>query len=225
MRRSKKVFFLVNAMSEFDFHELCREILSDVTVSAGDRLPASLDDYDLVVLWCYRKIVPGLASRRNVMVFHSSDLPDGKGWAPIYYAIAQRRPYFTITGIRPDDEMDSGDVVVKARFRLQADHTAAIVRQWDKRITVMLIAHVLERFDGRPITGVPQRSGGSVSLRRRPDDSAVSLDARLEDIVDHLKACESSHPAYFILEGKKMILHVAPAEPPAFPNDLEVEFF
>ena len=50
-----KIFFLINEFDEFNFHELIEKHLDDVNVTIGNTLPVHTDEYDLVVLWNYRK--------------------------------------------------------------------------------------------------------------------------------------------------------------------------
>jgi hypothetical protein len=94
----RKVFLLVNALEEFTFGALVREVLPGVRVTVGEDFPAHPEDHDLVVLWSIRRLVPRAAGCRNAIVFHSSDLPRGRGWAPVYHAIASGLELYTITG-------------------------------------------------------------------------------------------------------------------------------
>ena len=221
----KKVMFLVNSLEEFDFGAEAKELLPETHITVGESLPDRCEDFQLVVLWSFRKLLPQVAGRSNVVVFHSSDLPAGRGWAPIYHALATGQETFTISGILPMAEADTGDVVAKARFRIRPEHTAENLRRWDHRISLLLSAKLLERFPDGRLRGKPQAGPASWYSRRRPEQNEVPLDKPLGELVPHLRACEARHPAFFLYQGIRYDIRIAPAAPPPFPADLEFEFY
>ena len=221
----KKVFFLVNKISEFNFNDLLEKYISDCKVTIGENLPSHSEDYDLIVLWNYRKILQNVAGKKNIILFHGSDLPEGKGWAPIFNSIRSGNPFYVISGLFADQHVDSGDIIVKARFKIQDNYTAEFIRQLDSEISIRLIKDILLKFQGTEIKGKKQGGSGSFNSRRKPEDNEVRLNAKLEEIIDHLRACEKSHPAFFLYRGIKYRIHIEPFVSPPFPEDLEVNFY
>ena len=106
----QKIFFLVNDFSEFDFNEYLKKHLTHVEITVGNSLPSNTDDFDLIILWSYRKIIKNIENKNNIILFHSTDLPKGKGWAPIYYSIFNNEKFFTISGITASNKVDSGKI-------------------------------------------------------------------------------------------------------------------
>lgn len=221
----KKIFFLINHLDEFDFYEFVKKHLTDMNVSVGDSLPSHIEEYDLIILWSYRKIIPNISNRKNIIIFHSSDLPDGKGWAPIYYSISKGLEYYTISGILPSDEVDSGDIIVKARFKMKDNYTAEIIRRWDQEISIILITKILEKFNGKEIRGKKQEGVGSFYPKRKPVDNEIDVKSSISDILLHLRACERQHPPFFVYNKTKYFITLEPEIIPDFPNDLEITFF
>jgi methionyl-tRNA formyltransferase len=221
----RKVFFLVNSMAEFDFADALAELLPGVEARAGDAFPTDPGAYDLIVLWSVRKLLPQASGKDNVIVFHSSDLPLGKGWAPVYNAIARGQERFTITGILPVAEADAGDIVVKASFRLRPEYTAASLRAFDHRLCLLMIGGLLRRFPDGRLRGGRQSGPGSWYPKRKPEDNAVDPARPLLELMPHLRACEPRHPAFFEYQGVKYLVQVTPEVPPAFPDDVEYEFY
>jgi methionyl-tRNA formyltransferase len=221
----KKIFFLVNSLTEFTFGDLVKKYFAGIHISVGESPPLHTEEYDLVVLWSYRKIMPDVAGKRNIILFHSTDLPEGRGWAPIYYALSRGSEFFVVSGILAAEEVDKGDVIVKARFRIKDNYTAEVIRQWDNEISIMLTKDILMRFEGGEIRGIRQVGDGSYYPRRNPEDNEIPLDARLCDIIGHLRGCEKSHPAFFYYRQTKYLINVEPERKPEFPDDLEITFF
>ena len=73
----KKIFFLVNKKDEFSSENYLEKHLKNFEIHIEDTLPENLDNYDLIVLWSYRKILKNISHRKNIIIFHSSDLPQG----------------------------------------------------------------------------------------------------------------------------------------------------
>lgn len=221
----RSVYFALNELREFTCVEQTERLLPGVSVVAGKGMPPNPEDYDLVVLWSYRKVVSGLSARKNVVVFHSSDLPEGRGWAPIYHAVADARPFYTISGILAAPQVDAGDLLVKARFAMRPEYTADVLRAWDAEISIRLVASLLERLGGSGLHGASQQGEGTYYPRRSPEDNEVTLTTPLGDLVPHLRACEAQHPAFFYSDGVKYVITVRPDHEPQFPDDLVITFF
>jgi len=219
------VLFIVNSMEDFARHDLLKKYLSSADVRFAEALPEHTEDCRLIVLWSYRKIIAGIAEKRNIIVFHSSDLPEGRGWAPIYHAVRENAPFYVVSGIRAVEPVDSGEIIVRARFKMRPDYTAEILRRWDEEICILLISMLLERLGEEGLKGRPQVGESSFRPRRRPEENEILLSQRLEDLIPHLRACEPGHPAFFHYHGVKYVLSIEPVPCPPFPADLEVVFY
>lgn len=221
----KRVFFLVNKIDEFNFCQYIEKYLNEISVIVGDSLPEHTDEYDLIVLWSYRKIIKKIPNGKNIILFHSSDLPDGKGWAPIYYSIRSGLEHFTISGILADERVDSGDIIVKAKFRIKDNYTAEHIRKWDHEISIILVKKILERFANGKIRGEKQEEVGTSNPRRKPDENRIDLKSRFEQTINHLRACEKNHPAFFYYNQTKYNITIEPETEPDFPADLKIKFY
>ncbi|MCX5796585.1 MAG: hypothetical protein NTY77_13910 [Elusimicrobia bacterium] len=221
----RKVFILLNTLDEYTFSDTLKRYLGDAVISIGDILPENRAEYDLIVPWCYRKKIPNLTKNTNVVVFHSSDLPSGKGWAPIFHTIMEGLEHYTVSGMLASDEIDAGDIVVKAKFGMKDGYTADILRVWDIEITARLMRAILDRFVGRPITGMKQTGRGTYRPRRTPADNRLRPDMKVRDVIKLLRACEKRHPAFLVCGETTFNLRAEPAVRPEFPDDLEITFY
>lgn len=221
----KKVFFLVNKLEEFDFQQYLNKYLADVNITVGESLPIDTDYYDLIILWNYRKILKNIFDKKNIILFHSTNLPQGKGWAPIYYTLTKGLEQYTISGIFAADEVDSGDIIVQAKFKIKDNYTAEIIREWDDEICIMLIKKIFEIFQEKEIKGRKQQGVSSFNTRRKPEDNEINPNVKFADVISHLRACEKKHPAFFVYKGTKYLITVEPETKPTFPDDLEIIFY
>jgi len=219
-----RIFFLVNRLAEFDFEEFLSKHMQECLFTIGESMPLHPEEFRLIVLWSYRKILREIPPTGNVILFHSSALPVGKGWAPIYHAIADGYDFYTITGVFAAPEVDSGDIIVKARFQIRSHYTATILRSFDKEISIMMIAAILQRFRDSPIIGMPQSGIGSYNHRRMPKDNEIDTIKPFVELIPHLRACDRRSPAYFVHQGCKYFVEVFPEREAQFPDDLEITF-
>ena len=220
----KRILFVVNNDREFDCSELLVKYLDGWETEIATELPATPSDYQLIILWNYRKIIKNIPEPNNVIIFHSSDLPEGRGWAPIHYTITEQKEFYVICGIMAAPEVDCGDIVVKARFRILPNHTATILRRFDNEITIMAIRKILERFKGSPLKGAPQRGQATYRSRRSKEDNIFDVNRPFYELISHFRACEPSAPAAFHYRGEMYSVTVSPMSAPAFPEDVEFIF-
>lgn len=222
----KKIFFVVNSPEEFRFEKYLKEYLSETEVNIGESLPEDTSAYDLIILWSLRRILKDVEKEKNIILFHSTDLPDGKGWAPIYNTVAKGKENYVISGIRAANKVDSGEIVMKAVFKMKPSYTAPKLREWDVKIMFMMIQKLLEHMKpGEALKGAPQQGEETYNQKRKKEDNEIFIDAPLKDVMNHLRACEASHPAFFIYKGVRYNIMIEPETVPEFPEDLEIIFY
>jgi methionyl-tRNA formyltransferase len=221
----KKVFFLVNKISSVNFSGVIEKYLSDCSVFIGTILPQNPEEFDLIVLWSYRKKLKHLGNKGNIILFHSSALPEGRGWAPIYNSIASGMNSYTISGIFAAEEIDAGDIIVQAKFAIKDNYIASDLRRWDAEISIMLVGLILQRMDSMPIQGKKQEGLPSFWPRRRLEENEININLQFSELIPHLRACEDDHPAFFWLGNTKYLVSVRAENAAQFPEDIEVTFY
>jgi methionyl-tRNA formyltransferase len=220
----EEVFFLVEDVSSTNIEPYIERHLQRYAVTIGDQLPEQPHGFRLIVLWNLHRVIKDLPPTSNIVVFHSSDLPVGRGWAPIYHTLADGLEQHVISAIFAAPKVDCGEVIAKARFRVQPCHTAEIMREIDEEICILMAAAILEKFCGRDIVGVPQIGEPTYYSRRTPADSEVDPQKSLIEILPHLRACGASHPAFFDWQGCRYYLDIKTAGTKSIPEDLLITF-
>ena len=170
--------------------------------------------YDVVFLLSYRKIIPESVLDRvhgKVVVFHSSDMPAGRGWAPIYTAINSGKKIHTITMCYAAKEVDAGLILAKARSKIHKNYTASMLRKIGQAMISYLIGRYALRFDGEKPPGTPQKGISTYIKRRTFKDGGINPRKTFKKIIPHLLASEETHPAFFIHENETFYLNVVSA--------------
>jgi methionyl-tRNA formyltransferase len=218
-----KIYFLLNDLKDFNAKSYFETHLPSCEIFLGTCFPKNPRYFDLIVPWNYQKIIKNYYS--NIVIFHSSDLPKGKGWAPIFNAFDKELDEYVISAILLDKCVDSGDIIAKAKFKMKNTYTAKFIRLVDEEVTMMMIARILKKFKGVKLVGIKQDSGKENYYKRRyPEDNKLNINSNLQELIPVLKGCEANHPAFFEYNGDKFIISIEPQSPPVFPDDLKVTF-
>jgi len=219
-----KVHFVVEPNGDARLHDLVEKHLVAIDVSISERLPEYPSSYSLIILWNLHHLIRDLPATRNVVVFHSSDLPLGRGWAPLYHALANSQSKHVITAILADTEVDAGEIIAKARFEMQPFFVSDTLREIDEEICILMAAAIVKRYGDQEIKGIQQNGETSCYPRRRPEDNEVDIHRPFVELIPHMRGCGSAHPAFFYWQGCKYLIELKPEDTPNSPPDLKIEF-
>lgn len=173
-------------------------------------------------------------SKKGIFVFHSSDLPKGKGWAPIFWTIMEGKDLI-ISMIKAVEKIDEGPLICRGKLPLHGWETEKEVRSLDKALTIIMLEHFLVKiFQNKEVTvGIKQEGKGSWKSRRSPSDSEITFNENAEYLSRFLRAIPDSAPAFTKINGRKFLILVKEAGPEHWVNlsleerikSSEIEFF
>ena len=221
-----RTLILVNRLEEFDFENKLNHYLPPdrFDVAVADSFPEDATKFDLIFPFNYRKIIKGASLAGNVIVMHASELPEGRGWAPIYYAFSKNKNEYVVSGIFAAEDFDSGDIIIRARIKIAPGYTARFIRAIDKEIFLLLIAKIFEQWPKGKPTGIKQTGSPSCHPRRYPKDNEIDIKKPLIDLISHLRGTEPQHPAFFFYEGEKYLIEITPELVPKKPCQVTIEY-
>lgn len=222
----KKICILLNNIKEYDFEDLSNIYLKKekFDISITDKFPGDPGSFDLIIPWSYRKIIRDFKQSKNIVIIHSSELPHGRGWAPIYYSIKEEQSDYVISCIFANDEVDKGDIIIKASFPILPEYTATFLRKVDREISFLLIKKISDKWlNGKIITN-KQHGAESYRPRRYPDDNEIKISNSLKSLLPHLRAVENNNPAFFYYKDIKYLISISPEKEPEFPNKIKIEY-
>ena len=221
-----RILILVNQLEEFDFEKELNYYLPPdrFDVSIAGSFPGDAAKFDLIFPFNYRKIIKGASLAGNIIVMHASELPEGRGWAPIYYTFSKNKNEYVVSGIFAAEDFDSGDIIIRARIKIAPGYTAHFIRAIDKEIFLLLIAKIFEQWPkGNPV-GIKQMGFPSYYPRRHPKDNEIDINKPLINLIPHLRGTEPQHPAFFFYEGEKYLIGITPESVPKKPCQVTIEY-
>ena len=222
----KKICFLFNNIKEYNFKNLVKLYLpkKNFDISLSTVFPKNFKSFDLIIPWSYKKIIKGKKKLSNTIIIHSSNLPKGRGWAPIYHSVRDGHSDYTISSIFASKDVDKGNIIVKASFPILPEYTAKYLREVDTEISILLIRKIFDKWQNSQITSKKQIGIGSYHPRRFPKDNEVKINYSLKKILPHIRAVENNNPAFFYFKNVKYIIKVYPENEPDFPKKIKIEY-
>lgn len=149
-----------------------------------------------------------LAKNRHNFVVHESDLPLGKGFAPMAWQILEGANPIPICLIEATSEVDAGPIWIRDEIVLEGWELCDDWRDVQGRKTVQLCLRCVESYG--TIEPCLQRGASTFYPRRTPSDSELDPAKSLEEQFHLLRVVDNArYPAFFFLNGKKYRLEIS----------------
>lgn len=177
------------------------------TNAGGDKaqLVRSYDDLGsgtvALFLGCTRLAAPEvLARNRRNLVIHESDLPRGRGFAPMTWQILEGANEIPVLLIEAAAEADSGPILGRRTVRLRGDELIGETRSAVGAAYIELFEEFLEASS--PPEGEPQCGAPTRYRRRGPLDSRLDPLRTLAEQFALLRVVDNErYPAFFEYAG------------------------
>ncbi len=159
------------------------------------------------------KITPPeiLARNQRNLVAHESDLPKGRGFAPLTSQIISGKQKIPICLLEAMEQPDSGPIIYRDTLEFEGHELNCELRQTQGLATTRLC----RRFLAEPVPpmGTPQSGEDSTYARRRPMDSRLEPELSIAVQFDLLRTVDNErYPAFFDWRGHRYILSVHKSE-------------
>ncbi len=167
---------------------------------------------DAVLARTYEEIAPGAValflgcvglarpeivarSRRN-LVIHESDLPKGRGFAPMTWQVLEGRAEIPVCLIEAAESADAGPIVARRTLKFAGHELIGEMREALGNAYLDLAAEYLAA--SAPPVGVPQQGEPSRYRRRTPKDSRLDPQRTIADQFALLRVVDNErYPAFF----------------------------
>jgi len=162
----------------------------------------------LFLISCHQIVGRHVRQRyRHSLVIHASDLPRGRGWSPLAWAILEGANEVVVTMLNAEDALDSGDIWAQRRLCFDGTelHDEINSRLFDAEIALMDWA--LDHCDiatARAQVGEP-----SYYAKRKPADSEIDPARPLVEAFELLRVADPNrYPAFFEFRGQKYRIRI-----------------
>ena len=167
-------------------------------------------DFDIIFILSYHKIIPMdiLKKNKHNIVIHASDLPKGKGWAPMFWQVLESKYKIPFTMFEASIGVDDGDVYMQETLELTGYELNDILRDKQANFIIEMCLKFLDNYDTYRIAK-KQQGKESFYLKRSAKDSELDIDKTIKEQFNLLRIVDNeNYPAFFEIDGHKYILKV-----------------
>ena len=167
---------------------------------------------DLFILAGYGKILTQkIIDIANLMSInlHAGKLPNYRGSSPMNWALINGDDSFTLSIIKIDAGVDSGDIVMERTFDVSVDYTIRDLHAVANEQFPLMLLEVVSQLEGGGYVLAPQNTAqASYYPLRFPDDGLVLWDVHTAlQVHNRIRALTEPYPCAFTLfNGKRVKL-------------------
>jgi len=169
-----------------------------------------LDARDIVIVLSYTRILDRAFLDRNglTVVVHESDLPKGRGFAPVQWQILAGATTIPICLLEAGDAVDSGDIFVRDTFEVPETALYPEIRARQAQATRRIVERFLAIYPD--VSREKQTGDPTIYPRRRPADAELDVDRTIAEQFDLMRiANNDGWPSFFFIRGKKYVVRIS----------------
>ncbi|MCK9492378.1 MAG: methionyl-tRNA formyltransferase [Sulfurimonas sp.] len=172
------------------------------------------ESYDVVFILSYHQIIKDEYLRKNKhnIVVHASDLPKGKGWAPLFWQVLEDKNIIPFTMFEASSGVDDGDIYMQKDLVLDGYELNDELRQSQAKHTIDMCLEFLNNYDTFKI---PKEQTGAETFYKKRDvqDSELDIGKTIKEQFNLLRIVDNeNYPAFFEINGHKYILKIQKAK-------------
>lgn len=167
------------------------------------------ESYQIVFILSYFRLIEEefLKLHKHNLVVHESDLPKGRGWAPLFWQILEGKNRIPIVLFEAQAGADEGDIYLKDFIELTGHELHDEIRHLQAEKTISLCNRFLVEYSD--IKPVKQQGEPTVYPKRTPKDSQLDIDKTIDEQFNLLRIVNNEQfPAFFYKNGHKYILKI-----------------
>jgi len=165
--------------------------------------------FEIVFILSYLRIIEKayLAKHKHNLVVHESDLPEGRGWAPLFWQILEGKNKIPVVLFEASESADDGDIYIKDYISLKGTELHDEIREKQAVKTTELCLRFLEKITY--LVPVKQKGTPTFYKRRTPKDSRLDTNKSIMEQFNLLRTVNNQgYPAYFHHKNSRYILKI-----------------
>ena len=170
--------------------------------------------FDIVFILSYHKLIPleQLNNNKHNIVIHASDLPSGKGWAPMFWQILEGKENIIFSMFEISDGVDNGDIYMKKELSLTGYELNNELRMKQANFIIDMCLDFYDHYDTYKFP-IAQKGRESFYKKRTAQDSLLNIHKTINEQFNLLRIVDNeNYPAYFYKNNKKYILKIEEAD-------------
>ena len=164
------------------------------------------------MLGCTKIVSPEILKKnRHNLVVHESNLPEGRGLAPMTWQIIEGKNKIPVCLVEAADEVDSGLIWIKDEIKLHGTELSGEWRALQGNKTIELCKKFIYSYG--QLTPTEQTGQGNWYSKRSWEDSELDPDKTLAEQFALLRVVDNdAYPAFFNYKGRSYKLTIEPMD-------------
>ena len=148
-----------------------------------------------------------LNENKFVIIIHESNLPKGKGFAPVQWQIINKKNKIPVTMIKADLKIDSGDIIARKNIILKGNELYDEIRSKQFKVTEKLIFDFIKKYP--KIKFKPQKGKETFFKKRFESNSELDINKTIKSQFNLLRISNNKEwPAFFKIRNNTYILKI-----------------
>jgi len=168
-----------------------------------------IKDYEIVFILNYTKILKKNFLKKNLLnlIIHASDLPKGKGFAPLQWQILEKKNKINICLFEAIEKFDSGRIFLKDYVLLKGDELYNEIRYHQSKVIFKMIKFFLKKYPN--VTSKKQIGKSTFYKKRYPKDSELNINTSIKKQFNKMRIANNEKwPNFFYYKNKKFIIKI-----------------
>lgn len=170
--------------------------------------------FDIVFILSYHKIISKeyLSRNNHNIVIHASALPQGKGWAPMFWQILEGKNQIPFSMFEASMGVDNGDIYMQKTLELTGHELSNELRKKQANFTISMCIEFLNNYEKFKF---PKQQIGNESFyeKRNSKNSKLDINKPIKEQFNLLRIVDNKeYPAFFTIDGHKYKLTIEKME-------------
>jgi len=167
------------------------------------------NNFPVVFILSYFKIINKefLKKHKHNLVVHESDLPKGRGWAPLFWQILEGKNKIPMVLFEANEKIDEGVIYIKDFIKFYGHELHNEIRKKQAEKTIELCLKFIDEYEN--LKPKKQKGGPTFYRKRTLADSELNINETIRKQFNLLRIVSNDQfPAFFYYKGNKYILKI-----------------
>lgn len=172
---------------------------------------SDIPDGDICLFLGFYKIIAKefLKRSKNNVVVHASDLPKGKGWAPLTWQILEGNNTIPVCLFEAIEEMDAGDIYLRSYINLDGTELSDEIREKQALNAFEMCLEFIDKYPQILDNAEKQIGEETIYHKRTPQSSELDINKTIAEQFNLLRIADNKdYPAFFNYKKQKYILKI-----------------
>lgn len=150
-----------------------------------------------------------LKKNKHNLVVHASDLPKGKGWAPLTWQILEGKNKIPVCLFEVNEKVDAGDIYLKSFIELSGQELCTEIRFKQAQNAFEMGLCFIDEYPAILSKKIKQTGEDSFYPRRTINSSELDINKSIKEQFNLLRIVDNEdYPAFFMHNNVKYILKI-----------------